>query len=73
MNKIKLRVVTTFSGLGMQERGIQNSGLFDMDVVNTCETDSDVIIAYAAVHHDLTKADVICVSGLCEKMTIVIP
>lgn len=58
MEKKKLRVVTTFSGLGMQERGIENAGLFDVDVVNTCETDSDVIIAYAAVHHDLTKADV---------------
>lgn len=58
VDKIELKVVTTFSGAGMQERGIQNSGLFDMDVVNTCETDSDVIIAYAAIHHNLTKADV---------------
>ena len=58
MNKKKLKVVTTFSGLGMQERGIQNCGLYDMEVVNTCEMDSDVIIAYAAVHHNLTKSEV---------------
>lgn len=43
----------------MQERGIENTGLFDMEIVNTCEMDSDAIISYAAIHHDLTKDDVI--------------
>lgn len=57
MSKI-MKVVTCFSGTGMQERGIENSGLYDMKVVNTCEMDSDAIVCYAAVHHNLTKEDV---------------
>ena len=55
MNKVGLKVVTTFTGIGCQERGIENTGLFDMDVVSTCETDSDAIISYAAIHKGLTK------------------
>lgn len=55
MDKKKLKVVTTFSGIGMQERGIQNTGLFDVEVINTCEMDSDAIISYAAIHNGLTK------------------
>lgn len=55
MEQKKLRVITTFSGIGMQERGIENTGLFDMEVINTCEMDSDAIISYAAIHHGLTR------------------
>lgn len=55
MDKKKLKIVTTFSGIGMQERGIQNTGLFDVEVINTCEMDSDAIISYAAIHSGLTK------------------
>lgn len=51
----KLKVVTCFTGVGMQERGIENSGLFDMEIVNTCEMDSDAIVSYAAIHNNLTK------------------
>lgn len=39
----------------MQERGIENTGLYDVEVVNTCEMDTDAIIAYAAIHNGLTK------------------
>lgn len=53
--KIPLKVVTTFSGIGFQEMGIRNTGLFDMEVVNTCELDTDAIISYAAIHHGLSK------------------
>ena len=53
--KIPLKVVTTFSGIGFQEMGIRNTGLFDMEVVNTCELDTDAIISYAAIHHGLTR------------------
>jgi DNA (cytosine-5)-methyltransferase 1 len=42
----------------MQERGIENTGLFDMEVINTCGMDTDAIISYAAIHHNLTKEDV---------------
>lgn len=55
MNKIPLKVVTCFTGIGFQERGIEDSGLFDMEVVNTCEMDSDAIVSYAAIHNGLTK------------------
>lgn len=51
----KLRMATTFSGVGMQERGVRNSGVFDeVEVVATCETDTDAIISYAAIHNGLT-------------------
>ena len=39
----------------MQERGIENAGLFDVEIVNTCEMDTDAIISYAAIHNGLTK------------------
>ena len=58
MDKKKIKVVTCFTGIGMQERGIENTGLFDMEIVNTCEMDSDAIVSYAAIHHDLTKEKV---------------
>lgn len=54
MGKKKLKVVTTFSGIGMQERGLENTGLFDLDILNTCETDIYAIISYAAIHNNLT-------------------
>lgn len=51
----KLRVGTTCTGVGMQERGILNSGIFnEVEVVATCETDTDAIISYAAIHNGLT-------------------
>ena len=58
IDKIDLDVVTCFSGVGMQERGIENSKLFNMNVINTCEMDSDAIVSYAAIHHNLTKEDI---------------
>lgn len=54
-NKIKLRVVTICSGIGCQERGIENTGLFDVDVVATSEIDKYAIISYAAIHKGLTN------------------
>lgn len=55
MDKQKLKVITTFSGIGMQERGLENTGLFDLDVLHTCETDIWAIISYAAIHNNLTE------------------
>ena len=54
MNREKLTVITTFTGIGMQERGIEQTGLYDMDVIHTCELDIDAIISYAAIHKGLT-------------------
>ena len=35
MDKVKLTMNTLFAGIGCQERGFENSILFDVDVVNT--------------------------------------
>ena len=54
MNKEKLTMITLFSGTGMQERGFQNSNLFDLDIIGTSEIDADATLSYAAVHCGLT-------------------
>lgn len=54
MEKINLKVVTCFTGIGFQERGIEKTGLFNVEVVNTCEMDADAIVSYAAIHCGLT-------------------
>jgi len=54
MQKRDLSVVTTFTGVGFQERGLEDTGLYNIDVLATCETDINAIIAYAAVHKNLT-------------------
>ena len=55
MDKIKLRVNTLCSGIGAQERGIENSGVFDLEVVSTSEINKDAIVCYAAIHNGLTN------------------
>lgn len=44
-----------FSGIGCQERGIQNTGLFDLKVLCTSEIDKEALVSYAAIHCGLTK------------------
>jgi len=44
-----------FSGLGNQERGIMNTGLFDLTVNCTSDIDKDVMVSYAAIHNGLTN------------------
>lgn len=44
-----------FSGIGAQERGFRNSGLFDVRVVTTSDIDKDAVLSYAAIHCGLTK------------------
>ena len=44
-----------FSGIGCQERGFQNSNLFDVEVVNTSEINKEAVLSYAAVHCGLTQ------------------
>lgn len=55
MDRVPLKIVTCFTGIGFQEKGLHNTNLFDIDVVNTCEMDSDAIISYAAIHNGLTQ------------------
>ena len=54
MQKEKLTMITLFSGTGMQERGFQDSNLFDLDIIGTSEIDADASLSYAAVHCGLT-------------------
>lgn len=54
MEKVKLSANILFSGIGTQERGIENSGCFDLTVVATSEIDKDAVICYAAIHKDFT-------------------
>lgn len=54
MDKIKLTMNTLFAGIGCQERGIKNSILFDIDVVNISEINKEAVLSYAAIHCGLT-------------------
>lgn len=49
-----LKVVTLFSGIGCQERGIENTGLFNIETVATSDIDKDAIVSYASIHCGLT-------------------
>ena len=55
MDKIKLKVNTLCFGIGCQERGIENTGLFDLEVVATSEINKDAVVAYAAIHNGLSN------------------
>lgn len=46
---------TLFSGIGAQERGFQNSGLFDVKVLTTSDINKEAVLSYAAVHCGLTQ------------------
>ena len=53
--KEKLTANILFSGIGCQEQGIKDTGLFDLDVVSTSDIDKDAILSYAAVHYGMTN------------------
>lgn len=53
--KIKLTANILFSGIGCQERGFRNSGLFEIDVINTSDINKESVLAYAAIHCGLTN------------------
>lgn len=55
MNKVKLTANVLFSGIGCQERGFENSNLFDVEVVNTSEINKEAVLSYAAIHCGLTQ------------------
>jgi len=55
LNRVKLTANILFSGIGCQERGFKNSGLFDLEVLNTSDINKDAVVSYAAVHCGLTK------------------
>lgn len=47
-------MIELFSGIGAQKRGIDNTELFDLDVVATSDVDKEALVEYAAIHHGLT-------------------
>lgn len=53
--KQKLTMIELFAGIGAQKRGIDNTGLYDLEVVATSDIDKDAVVEYAAIHHGLTK------------------
>jgi DNA (cytosine-5)-methyltransferase 1 len=55
MNKPKLTMIELFSGIGAQKRGIDNTELYDLDVVATSDIDKEAVVEYAAIHHGLTN------------------
>lgn len=55
MNKPKFTMIELFSGIGAQKRGIENTSLYDLDVVATSDIDKDAIVEYAAIHNGLTN------------------
>lgn len=50
-----IKVVTTFSGIGMQERGIEEVDSIEAEIIATSEINADAIISYAAIHKNLAK------------------
>lgn len=58
--KVPLKLIELFSGIGFTAMGINDSNLFDVDSVATCDLDNNAVIAYAAAHcgmtNDLVKA-----------------
>lgn len=55
LNKVKLTANILFSGIGCQERGFENSNLFDVEVINTSEINKEAVLSYAAIHYGLTN------------------
>jgi len=65
--KIKLTVNELFSGIGCQTRGFRDSGVFDIEVVNTSEISKESVLSYAAIHCGLTDGMVISYKGYPSK------
>ena len=55
MEKIKLTANILFSGIGCQERGLQDSELFDIKVLNTSDINKEAVLSYAAIHCGMTN------------------
>ena len=55
MEKIKLTANILFSGIGCQERGFQDSGLFDVKVLSTSDINKEAVLSYAAIHCGMTN------------------
>lgn len=54
LDKVKLTCNILFSGIGCQERGFYDSGLFDIEVLNTSDINKESVLSYAAIHCGMT-------------------
>lgn len=52
----KITANILFSGIGFQERGIEMSGAYDLEVTATSEICKESVLSYAAIHNGLTPA-----------------
>jgi DNA (cytosine-5)-methyltransferase 1 len=43
-----------FSGIGSQKQGIEDSGVWNCEVIATSDIDKDTIVSYSAIHNGLT-------------------
>lgn len=50
-----LRVIELCSGIGAQVKGIERTGLFQVESVATADLDKEVVVSYAAMHCGLTN------------------
>lgn len=53
--KPELKVIELCSGIGAQIKGINNTNLFDTEVIATADLDKEVVVSYAAIHCGLTN------------------
>ena len=53
--KVKLTANILFSGIGCQERGVRDSGLFDIEVLHTSDINKESVLSYAAIHCGMTN------------------
>lgn len=53
--KRNISINELFSGIGCQRMGIQNTGLYDVEVKSTSDIDTQAVISYAAIHCGLTE------------------
>ena len=52
--KKDIKVIELFSGIGAQKRGIDNTNVWNCEIINTSDIDKDAILSYAAVHCGMT-------------------
>lgn len=55
MGKMRLTANILFAGIGCQERGLENTGVIDLDVLSIAEIDRNAILSYAAMQKGLTE------------------
>lgn len=71
MSPVHLSANIFFSGIGAQEKGIENSNLFQLDVCSTSEIDKKAVLSYAAIHHNMTPQMVDIYKGYPSRQEMI--